>query len=200
MHSDEGYIKFRAHWTQRAAFTPEEITLLNTWRQRCYERGWIGAYPDGIGFGNISRRWDASGRFLISGSATGNLPALSAAHYALVEQVLPEQNTLWCSGPVIASSESMSHAAIYSQCPEVSGVIHIHHRGMWELLLKEGIATHPGASYGSPEMVASIVELLQDPSLRARRIFAMAGHEDGVFAFGKTLEEAYAVLESIEID
>lgn len=191
----EGYIKFQAHWTRSAALEYAELEALNLWRQRCYANGWIGAYPDGIGFGNISRRLDTGGRFLISGSATGNFPVLDASHYALVEEVRASDNALWCCGPIVASSESMSHAAVYSACPEVEGVIHVHHQGMWEQLLVEGQATEPGATYGSPEMVAAILALLSRRAYQSVGVFAMAGHEDGVFAYGRNLEEAFRQLE-----
>ncbi|MFM8449572.1 MAG: class II aldolase/adducin family protein [Haliscomenobacter sp.] len=194
----EGYIKFQAHWTPCAAFDAGLLEELNAWRQRCYARGWIGAFPDGIGFGNISQRVDSGGRFFISGSATGNIPVLDAAQYALVEEVQAASNALWCSGPVIASSESMSHAAVYAACAQVQGVIHIHHRGMWEYLLAQGQATHPEATYGSPEMVEAILNWLAGQAYAPTGVFAMAGHEDGIFAYGRNLEEAFRQLEGLE--
>lgn len=192
---EEGYIKFQAHWEKTVPFAWEELRELNDWRQRCFDRGWIGAYPNGIGFGNISCRKDAEGRFLISGSATGGLDRLGPEHYALVERVDESANALWCSGPVIASSEAMSHAAVYAECPEAGGVIHIHHRKLWEYLLEYGLSTAADAAYGTPEMARSIRELLHAAELKQDRIFAMKGHEEGVFAFGETLKSAFEVLE-----
>ncbi|MBV6426461.1 MAG: hypothetical protein KIPDCIKN_00973 [Haliscomenobacter sp.] len=194
MQTDEGYIKFQAHWTQTPPFPDGEIEALAYWRQRCFEEGWIGAYPDGIGFGNISCRSGDAGMFLITGSATGNFSVLSAAHFALVRKANYQGNELWCSGPAIASSESMSHAAVYEACPEVNGVIHIHHLTMWNRLLEAGWATDPGATYGSPEMAESILKLLRETDIRGQKIFAMRDHYEGVFAFGTTLEEAFERL------
>jgi len=193
----EGYIKFRAHWTPSPPFSSDVLAELNTWRQRCYEKGWIGALPDGIGFGNISQREGEAGTFFISGSATGNIPLTDAAHYALVERVHAQQNELWCRGPVIASSESMSHAAVYACRPAVQAVIHIHQRPMWAFLLAQGHATDPQAAYGSPEMALAIADLLHTWPEGAPQLFAMAGHEEGIIAFGASLEEAFLALERI---
>lgn len=191
---DEGYIKFDASWEKAPPFPGEQIASLNDCRQRLYELGLIGAYDNGIGYGNISCRHGQSSQFFISGSKTGNLPQLDARHYALVTKVLPQENRLHCRGPVIASSESMSHAVIYQECPEVNAVVHIHHLGMWQRLMHQVPTTDAAAPYGSPAMVESIRSLLKETDLRHSRIFVMQGHEEGVFTFGKTLESATQVL------
>ncbi len=159
-----------------------------------YELGLIGAYPNGIGFGNISRRLGDEGQFVISGSATGNFTKLDERHYATVTRVDAQQNRLWCEGPIIASSESMSHAAVYQECPWVNGVIHVHHPGMWKALLHKVPTTDKNAPYGSPEMVASIIELMRETDLPERKVFVMEGHEEGIFTFGHSLAEAFEVL------
>ena len=191
---DEGYIKFESHWKETAPLPGAEIEELNTWRQRLYEMSLIGAYDNGVGYGNISRRYGKTGQFIISGSATGNLAELTASHYALVTRVEAGENRLWCEGPVVASSESMSHAAIYQECPGVNGVIHVHHAGLWKALLHKVPTTDKEAPYGSPEMAASIVHLIQETRLKEQKIFVMEGHEEGIFTFGHSLAEAFKVL------
>lgn len=191
---DEGYIKFDARWSQTAPLPGDAIAELNYWRQKLYDSKLIGAYADGIGYGNISCRHNPAGQFLISGSATGNFPVLTAAHYALVTNVDAAHNRLWCEGPVVASSESMSHAAVYQECPWVNGVIHVHHLGMWEELLHKVPTTDKRAPYGSPEMVASIIQLMRETELKEKKIFVMEGHREGIFTFGASLEEAFEVL------
>lgn len=197
---DEGYIKYKAIWEESPALPAEQIKTLNAYRQRLYALQLIGAYPDGIGYGNISCRASgtavALGQFIISGSKTGNLPALDERHYALVTKVLPRKNQLYCQGPLLASSESMSHAAIYQACPEVQAVIHVHHLEMWQRLLHQVPTTNADAEYGSPEMVDAIVDLLQQTELRQGRIFVMKGHREGIFTFGESLEAAFALLLS----
>ncbi len=191
---DEGYIKFDSHWKKAPPLPEAEIAELNTYRQRLYEQGLIGAYDNGIGYGNISRRYGDSGQFIISGSATGNLEELTAKHYALVTKVEARQNRIWGEGPVAASSEAMSHAAIYRECPWVHGVIHVHHAGLWASLLHKAPTTAKKARYGSPEMVDSIIQLMRETRLEELKIFVMEGHQEGIFTFGHSLKEAFDVL------
>jgi len=198
---DEGYLKFRAVWTKTPPLPDTEITELNHWRSELFDRGLIGVYENGIGFGNISQRLNAKsvsrtagGQFIISGTATGGIPQLNGAHYAIVRQADLAENTLYCEGPVIASSESMSHAVIYRECPEINGVIHIHHFKLWQALLHRVPTTPLSAAYGTPEMAESIVALLHETALPELRIFVMEGHEEGIFAFGDTLEAAAGVI------
>lgn len=193
---DEGYIKFQPFWTKTAAFQESEFHDLLKYRQMCYQQGWIGMYPDGIGYGNISSRIEESNTFFISGSATGGIPVLGSEKIAKVTAVAAPENQLWCCGPVLASSESMSHAVIYEQLPWVKGVIHIHHLGLWQYLLNKVPTTPADAPYGSPEMVIGIARLLDETDLPERKLFVMEGHKEGVFAFGVDLEEAFGVLEA----
>lgn len=191
---DEGYIKFRADWQKGSAFPALELADLNHWRDRLYALGLLGAYPDGIGFGNISQRWNTNGQFIISGSTTGNFAQLKPEHYTLVTAVKLEQNLLHCRGPIIASSESMSHAAVYLECAWVNAVFHVHHRGMWEQLLYKVPTTATGITYGTPEMAYSIMQLLRETDLPQQRIFVMEGHPEGIFSFGATLNNAGEIL------
>ena len=74
----EGYIKFEVHWSPAPAWKDEDVADLNEWRAAAYQHELIGVYPDGVGYGNISKRWEEGNQFLISGSATGHLPRLTA--------------------------------------------------------------------------------------------------------------------------
>lgn len=191
---DEGYIKFKANWSKTPAFPVAQITTLNYWRQEMYKHHLIGAYPNGIGFGNISQRIGDTHQFIISGSATGNFSELTEQHYAKVNAVDIDKNELTCEGPIIASSESMSHAMVYQSNPEIKGVIHIHHLALWKALMFNVPTTELGATYGSPEMAYSILHLFKTTKLNQEKIFVMQSHEEGVFAFGETLEEAANVV------
>lgn len=193
---DEGYIKFQANWTPTPPLNIPVIHHLNHWRNKMYEMGWIGAYENGIGYGNISQRLDSNGQFLISGSATGNLKKLTNAHYAKVLDFDLNKNILSCTGYTIASSESMSHAVVYQECPFVNGVIHIHHLELWKRLLHQVPTTDLKAAYGTPEMAYSIIQLLKTTDLLEQKIFVMEGHKEGIFAFGESLEEAAGVIST----
>lgn len=191
---DEGYIKFNARWEKGPELPTEFLEPLIQARQQLYAFKLIGAYDNGIGFGNISRRWNEMGQFVISGSTTGNFEQILAKHFTLVTKVDIGQNTLWCKGPIIASSESMSHAVVYRECPWVNAVIHVHNIGLWERLLHQVPTTDASATYGSPEMADSITHLLQTTDLPDKKIFVMEGHREGVFVFGEDMEAAVKVL------
>lgn len=194
MKNDEGYIKFQADWAKAEALPRAFLSDLIEARDRLHELGLIGVYPDGVGYGNISKRWDAEGRFAISGTATGHLKNLGPEHFSLVAQVDIPSNRLRCQGPALASSESMSHAAIYLQCPDINAVIHVHDSDLWEKWIGKAPTTPESASYGSPEMAEAISELLADPVGKAWKFLVMAGHREGCISFGKDLEEALKAL------
>lgn len=187
--TDEGYIKFICTWIEEDL--PEEgiINELSSWRQKLYNNQLIGAYPDGIGYGNISQRL-ADGTFLITGTATGNLKHLTAKHFTRVINFDIALNAITCQGPIKASSESLTHALIYKSLPEVNGVVHIHNNNLWQKLLNKVPSTSSQVAYGTPEMANEISRLLATTNLKEHKILAMAGHEDGLIAFGKDLAEA----------
>ena len=54
--------------------------------------------------------------------------------------------------------------------------------------------TDASATYGSPEMAYSIIDLLQTTDLPQSKLFVMEGHEEGIFVFGREMVEAYRVL------
>lgn len=191
---DEGYIKFEAIHEPTLPFNDSVIDRLIQARQTLYDAGLIGMYPNGIGFGNISLRIKDSNQFYITGSATGGITQLTHQHIAIVNQFDIRHNKLWCSGPIVASSESMSHGVIYQQCPEVMAVAHIHNLELWQQLLFKIPTTPENCPYGTPEMAQEIIRLLNTTNLKQEQIFAMAGHQEGIFGFGKDLNEACQVI------
>ena len=190
---DEGYVKFQAVWEQAVPLPTPKLALLSHWRDEMHRLHLIGVYDNGIGFGNISQRSEGD-QFVITGTATGHLPHLSPSHFTTVTDFDVEKNTVHCRGPILASSEAMSHAVIYRECPQAQGVIHVHHAVLWERLLDRVSTTDEGATYGSPEMAISIVNLLKNSDLRQQKIFVMRSHPEGIFAFGTSLEQAANVL------
>ena len=191
MTRDEtGYVRFRCRWKPAPPLAGPEVDALLAWRGRLHALGLIGAYPDGIGFGNLSHRIFDTDDFLVSGTRTGHLATLGPEHLTRVTGFALAGNSLDCVGPVQASSESLSHAAVYRADPAARAAIHVHHLGMWERLLPQGPATDPAAAAGTSEMALAILELLRDPGARRRGLFVMGGHVEGLMAFGATLDEA----------
>jgi ribulose-5-phosphate 4-epimerase/fuculose-1-phosphate aldolase len=146
-------------------------------------------YPDGIGFGNISVKVDAS-NFVITGSATGQYPSLDISQYALVTSFDIQENTISCSGLTKASAESLTHAAIYQAIPEVNAVVHVHHLELWEKLLNHFPTTSSEIEYGTPEMANAVGILASKVQDKDQKILVMGGHREGILAFGQSLEDA----------
>lgn len=189
-HFDEGYIKFNLNWEEKAFELDGDVfLLLNSYRNKLYQLGLIGVYDNGIGFGNLSVRHNQK-EFIISGSATGNIPELGQKHYALVKDFDIQNNKVWCQGSTKASSESMSHAAIYESNNNVNAVIHIHHNKVWEKLLDVLPTTDKKAEFGTPEMAFEIARLSKTDS----GIIIMGGHPEGIISYGKNMEDAYQLL------
>jgi L-ribulose-5-phosphate 4-epimerase len=190
---EEGYIKFRCSLVMADLVPVSQIAGLNTWRDRLYNLGLIGADAGGIGFGNISIRLE-KGEFLISGSATGILDKLGSSHYVVVNEYDLEQNSLTCKGKIKASSESLTHAAIYECSAETNAVIHVHNMALWNYLLDKAPSTDENIPYGTPAMAYEIRRLFNESSLAREKILVMGGHREGIISFGKNLEEAGTIL------
>jgi L-ribulose-5-phosphate 4-epimerase len=190
---DEGFIKFNCNWIRSAAVPAEDIMQINHWRSRMYDLGLIGVDDNGIGFGNISTR--AQNRtFLISGAATGKLERLDNSHFALVTEYNFQENRLTCTGPIRASSESLTHASIYECSPATNAVIHVHNQDMWDRLIDKVPTTSRHVLYGTPEMAGEIKRLFDQTAVSSEKILVMGGHREGIISFGSTPEEAAKVL------
>ncbi|WP_019509151.1 class II aldolase/adducin family protein [Pleurocapsa sp. PCC 7319] len=193
---DEGYIKYQCHWHQQPAITDGDIVELNHWRTKLYQLGLIGEYDNGIGFGNISIRIPQSQQFIISGTQTGGIPELTVQHYTKVTDFDWQKNYVTCEGLIRASSETLTHAAIYVAEPQVNAVVHVHHANLWHKLLERVPTTNPDCAYGTPEMAAEIIRLCQQQETQQQKIIVMSGHEEGILTFGNSLDEAGNTLLS----
>jgi len=180
MHDEKGYIQFRCEWY--VASPPQVPPELIAWRDRLHEMNLIGVYPDGIGFGNISIREP----FLISGTATGHFPRTGPEHFAEITGFDIADNAVSCRGRVKASSESLSHAAVYRSDPAAQAVIHVHHMTSWESLRGRAPTTDPSAEAGTPQMADAIAAILPLDD----GFFVMGGHREGIVAYGSSLDEA----------
>jgi hypothetical protein len=165
---------------------------LNAARQELRRMGLLGVDENGLGFGNVSMRGRASDSFYITGSGTGVLPALTLHDYVKVIAWDFERNWLGCEGRAIPSAESLTHAAIYSMDAEARAVVHGHDSRMWRCLLEQGSATDPHVPYGTPELARDVQRLFREADMRG--IFAMAGHKDGIVAFGGNFRQVLALL------
>jgi len=196
---DEGYIKYQIDWAPGPAPT-ENLSALIAVRNELHRLGLIGVYvEENIGYGNVSQRGEEPGQLLVSGTQTGHIAELGPEHFATVTGWDLAENRLQCQGPLKASSESLTHAAIYDCDPQIEVVLHIHHRPTWDSLLFRYPTTGKEVAYGTPEMAGEVYRLYQEGPLAELKVFAMAGHDEGVFAFGATMEEARERLLSVVV-
>ena len=188
---DEGYTKYECDWRHGPALPAESIAELNDWRNRLYEEGLIGYYPEhGVGFGNVSIREGDSDAFIISGTQTGHIETTDERHYARVIRCDVEANRVLCEGPVQASSEALTHAAIYALDADICAVAHVHDAALWKELIDRLPTTAREVSYGTPEMAREFRRLYADTHFAIRGVAVMGGHEEGIVAFGRDIEEA----------
>ena len=194
---DEGVVKYRCDWEEADPVAAGNIADLMTWRERLHSWGLIGVYENGIGFGNVSVRLGNSCQFVISGTQTAHLRAQGPESYCTVTEFNLEKNFLGCRGPVPASSESLTHAALYLHRDDVGGIIHVHNPQLWQQLLFKIPTTRKEIPYGTPQMALEMFRLFEEENLADRKILAMAGHEDGIICFGSTLDDAGKVLSAV---
>jgi L-ribulose-5-phosphate 4-epimerase len=191
--STEGFVRYQCERLPKPAVRFPGFAELKQSRTRLRQLDLIGVYPDGIGYGNISIR-AGEGGFYISGAATGDLLELGEEHYAKVTAYDFARNWVRCEGPIQASSESMTHAAIYAADPTANAVIHVHDATMWRALLDRVPTTSAAVEYGTPEMAYEIGRLFKETDVQRQRIVVMAGHEEGIITFGVSLSAAFEVL------
>jgi L-ribulose-5-phosphate 4-epimerase len=188
------YVKFTYERASAEIASFDQLAELNACRRKLRELHLIGVYSNGISFGNLSVRDDATSNFYITGSATGGLAELTLADCVRVVAYDFERNWLRYEGSVIPSSESLTHAAIYESDAEAGAVIHCHDLALWTTLLDRAPTSSKAIEYGTPEMAYEIMHLFTVSDVQIRKILVMAGHEGGIIAFGKNFEEAFAVL------
>src|SRR3974377_1731298 len=146
MTDEKGIIKFNCKWIRKAPLKKELIKELNFWRDKMYRKKLIGVYANRIGYGNISIRHKKD-QFIISGSATGKHKKLSARHYTTATSFNLAKNSLTAEGPIVASSESLTHAVIYKYDKKINAVIHVHDKRLWKKLFTKVPATKKNIEY-----------------------------------------------------
>jgi ribulose-5-phosphate 4-epimerase/fuculose-1-phosphate aldolase len=188
---DEGYTKYECDWELAPALPAATIEELNAWRNKLHDRGLIGYYPEhGVGFGNVSIREGDGDAFVISGTQTGHIARTDEHHYARVTRCDIRANRVCCEGPVQASSEALTHAAIYALDPAIRAVVHVHDATLWRELTGRIPTTSDEVSYGTPEMAREFQRLYEETDFPTRGVAVMGGHEEGIVSFGAAIEQA----------
>jgi ribulose-5-phosphate 4-epimerase/fuculose-1-phosphate aldolase len=194
---DDGVIKYdRSKFTQCPPLELVEYSALESWRKRLYALNLIGEYPEvGVGFGNISELKDflvfhqtESPQFIITGTQTGKYPDLDGRYYTRVLDFDVDNLKIKMMGPLEASSEALTHAAIYANNKNIKAIFHIHSNRIWKGMIKDASPNTPrDIPYGTVEMARATEKCTAGQDYG---VFCMHGHEDGVVAFGRNLNEA----------
>ncbi|MFQ5982854.1 MAG: class II aldolase/adducin family protein, partial [Woeseiaceae bacterium] len=176
-------------WTSGPPLESAAVAELNKWRRPLFDAGLVGQ-DSGVGYGNISMRSGPDAKFIISGTQTGHLYDLTGAHYAEVTDYDIGENRVTCRGPVKASSESLTHAAIYELDAAIQAIVHVHSDTLWHELRDSIPTTDAGVAYGTPEMADEFARLYRDTDFGSRKVAVMGGHDGGLISFGHDLAEA----------
>lgn len=192
----EGVIKF-SYSLFPAKMPLKRISGLMICRDKLYKEGLIGIYRTGpmkgIGYGNASIRATYKGKkgFFITGSQTGSIEKLPAEKYCFIEYFSIAKNHVKAFGSVAPSSESITHSAIYSINPHIGAVVHTHSKEIFEKAGKLGLKfTSKKSSYGSVELALELKAAIYKMGSPDFGAVVTLGHEEGVFVWHKTIEEA----------
>jgi ribulose-5-phosphate 4-epimerase/fuculose-1-phosphate aldolase len=88
----------------------------------------------------------------------------------------------------------MTHGAIYAADSAVRCVIHVHSRALFDWLLQEHWPSTPArVPYGTPVMADAVTHLVAQQT-QLPVLFAMAGHQDGVVAYGSDIASVFNLV------
>jgi ribulose-5-phosphate 4-epimerase/fuculose-1-phosphate aldolase len=195
----EGVIKFSLDFTEASVIEPSWILQFNAWRHIHHRLQLIGQMANryqGYGYGNISMRQPGEpDNFIITGTQTSGLAFLTPEDFALVSFCDPARNKIIASGKTKPSSEAMTHGQLYQLSNDIHCIVHAHCPEIWNAReTLELPTTSAEVPYGTPLMAQEVERLFHQTDVGRKRIFAMAGHEDGIVGFGRNFFEASIVL------
>lgn len=200
--ASEGVVQFGYRLTPAPPPRDPVVGELTRWRAELFRRDTIGCDLSRYGacYGNLSARTGpyamAPGRreFLVSCTQTGGDPVGGAATLVRVVGYDHGRNHVTSVGSCPPSSETMTHGAMYDASLDVRAVVHGHDPRLWRWLLSTDAPRTPEAvAYGTPAMARAAFDCVRQDHERPWRqpgVLAMAGHEDGVVAWGGTVAEA----------
>lgn len=201
---DDGVIKYdRSNFTQCGPLDLVEYSALELWRKELFKLNLIGEYTkEQVGFGNISEvreygqyHQSAVPQFVITGTQTGKYPDLDGRYYTRVLDYDIDHLKIKMMGPVEASSEALTHAAIYAHNKNIKAIFHIHSPEIWNGMINDcSPFTAKDIPYGTVEMARATENCIGQKDFG---IFCMHGHEDGVVAYGRSLDEAGKLILEI---
>ena len=92
----------------------------------------------------------------------------------------------------------MTHGQLYQLSDDINFVIHAHCPQIWRQATSLNLPqTRAEVPYGTVAMADEVARLFADTDALQRGLFTMAGHEDGVVAFGYSAGQAAQRLMSV---
>ncbi|MCS7262499.1 MAG: methylthioribulose 1-phosphate dehydratase [Aquificaceae bacterium] len=181
-----------------------EIAELIEVGRRLHLRGWLPASS-----GNLSAKL-GEGRVLITASG------VHKGHLTCEDFVVVDWQGRQVEGSGKPSAETLLHLAVYRSLPQVGSVLHVHSVSStllsrlaqgdvklenYELLKAFGIGTHE-ACVRVPvfENSQDMRELSQqvEQRLKQEQVYGFLLRSHGLYAWGRSVEEAYMRLEALE--
>jgi L-ribulose-5-phosphate 4-epimerase len=201
----EGVIKYNLDYKQGPPLPDDQLADLIGWHKHLYNRELIGqsnSRYEGYAYGNISKRLSPdnipTNEFIISGSQTGGHSLTSCNDYSLVTDFDISQNRVTATGPILPSSESLTHAAVYLANSNIRYVFHVHSPDIWKHATELHIPVTPEhIEYGTPELAEAVISLISEQSDINTGVFSMGGHVDGIVSYGETADEAGNLMLSL---
>ena len=202
-HTDEGIIKYDQSGFKFIPPLPaNEYAVVERYRKILNGLNLIGAYENGLGFGNISVRKNylhlvktERPQFIITGTQTGHLKNLTGEHYTRVVDFDIQAFSVTAQGVVRASSETVTHASIYEMNSSIHSVIHIHQLKIWKGMIAAGYpSTGKWFPYGTYEMAAAVKDCIGGLT---QGLIVMKGHEEGVIAYGPNPGTTMHLIEKV---
>ena len=183
--------KFKVIFNSNDTPSDKRLEELKKWCRIFHEKDLAPPYCGGS-YGNLSfRKEPRKTPFIITGTNIGLKDNLSDDKFAEVTGIDIENMTVYATGKISPSSESLLHFAIYEARHEINAVFHGHSNELLERYKDLNIAsTEKEEDYGSKDLVRRVLNILGD-----NNIIIMKGH--GFISLGKTMEEAGNTISEV---
>jgi len=179
----ESYIKFKCKHLAKDIQFPADIHKLISIGDELKKHSLIGKIDEDTGFGNISFKEIDNNIVYISASKTGTYGSYKEEHFSKIIAWDAENNYVESAGLLPASSETLSHLAIYEALPWANCVAHVHSEALWNKYRNTEITSNDTIEYGTKEMYFEIVRLLKGHN--ESKLLVMGGHHGGLLVWDK---------------
>ena len=199
MTEEEGVIQFAYSLAPgKAVLAAPLLAELRAWRSILRDLELLGEDPQrygGFGYGNLSLR-NGRGDFVITASQSSGETNFTDHDLVEISSVDFANFRVDARGSRPPSSEALTHAMLYAADDAVCVVFHVHSPEIWKASAALSLpATAADVPYGTPAMAEAVAALMVEEPQRPL-LFVTAGHEDGVFVAGATLDECGSDLVS----